>query len=216
VGLTLLTLMSTPRVASLLIAPLEHHEAVAPREARATGADGILVLGAGRYSWAPEYGGDTVGGATLQRVRYGAFLYRQTGLPVYVTGGNPPPDEPPLGQLMAEVLATDYGIAVAGIEDRSLTTEENALFSAPMLREDGIRRVLLVTNAAHMPRSVGAFERVGIEVTPAPTYFVHKEGERRETSYRDWLPSAGAFLVSYFAVHEWIGRVWYRIKAQAP
>jgi hypothetical protein len=51
-------------------------------------------------------------------------------------------------------------------------------------------------------------------VTPAPTYFIHKEGpERAEPDYRDWLPSAGAFSVSYFALHEWIGQAWYQLKA---
>jgi uncharacterized SAM-binding protein YcdF (DUF218 family) len=65
-----------------------------------------------------------------------------------------------------------------------------------------------------MPRAVDALERFGVEVTPAPTYFVHKEGgEEQEPDYRNWLPSAGAFSVSYFALHEWIGRAWYQLKA---
>src|SRR5690606_37686745 len=35
-------------------------------------ADAIVVLGGGRDVAAPEYGGDTVGAATLERLRYAA------------------------------------------------------------------------------------------------------------------------------------------------
>lgn len=214
VGLTVLTLMSNPKVAASLIAGLEPYPPLAPEELLSKGAQAILILGAERYFWAPEYGGDTVGSKTLQRLRYGAFLNRQTALPVYVAGGSPPPEDPPLGQLMRRVLEGEYGIAVAGVEDQSQNTNENAKLSRGMLERDGIDRVLLVTHAWHMPRAVEAFERVGIAVTPAPTYFVHKEGtERTEPDYRDWLPSAGAFSVSYFALHEWIGQAWYQLKA---
>lgn len=212
VGISVLTLMSIPTVAGKLIAGLEPYPALQPEALAATKADGILILGAERYSWAPEYGGDTVGAKSLERLRYGALLHRRTGLPVYVTGGSPEPEYPPLSRLMAKVLEQEFAIAPAGVEDRSLTTEENAAYSAQMLAADGIGRVLLVTHAWHMPRAMGAFERVGVEAISAPTYFVHREGVR-EPSYGDWLPSARAFSISYFALHEYLGQVWYQIKA---
>lgn len=212
IALTVLTLMSLPVVAAMLMVGIESYGALEPGHLSDTGAEAILVLGGDRYAWAPEYGGDTVGGYTLQRLRYGAFLYRQTGLPVYVTGGNPPIERPPIGQLMARVLEGEYGVPVAGVEDRSLTTRENALFSAKMLGRDGIGHVLLVTHASHMPRAVESFERVNIMTTPAPTYFGHQENEG-EHDYRHWLPSVGAFNNSYVALHEYAGRVWYQLKA---
>lgn len=214
VGISVFALMSMPPVADKLIAGLEPYPALRPDSLTRTDAEGILVLGAGRYSWAPEYGGDTIGSKSLQRVRYGAFLHRRTGLPVYVTGGSPSHEHPPLARLMAEVLTNELGVAVAGVEDRSQTTAENATFSAEMFARDGIGKVLLVTQAWHMPRAIGAFERAGIEVIPAPTYFAHREGES-EPSFRDWLPSAAAFTISYFALHEYLGQVWYQLKAQA-
>jgi uncharacterized SAM-binding protein YcdF (DUF218 family) len=54
------------------------------------------------------------------------------------------------------------------LQNRSQNTYEDALFSSQMLKEKGIRRVLLVTSAQHMPRSVGLFQHEGIEVIPAP------------------------------------------------
>lgn len=211
VGVAVFTLMSLPAVATRMMTELEPYPALTPRDLEHTDAGAILVLGAERYSWAPEYGGDTVGGMTLERLRYGAFLHRETGLPVYVTAGSPPEEHPPLGQLMAQVLEREYRITPAGVEDRSRTTWENAAFSAPMLRTAGVRRVLLVTSAWHMPRAVEAFERVGLRVTPAPTYFIHRETDR-ESTYGDWLPSASAFSRSYYAIHEYLGRAWYQWK----
>jgi uncharacterized SAM-binding protein YcdF (DUF218 family) len=204
--------MSLPTVADKLIAGLEPYPALQPEALTETGADGILILSAGRYSWAPEYGGDTVGSNSLQRLRYGAFLHRRTGLPVYLTGGSPPREHPPVGRLMAQVLEHELGVVAAGVEDRSLTTAENAAYSAGMLRRDGIDHVLLVTHAWHMPRAVGAFGRVGIETTPAPTSFFHREGEG-EWDFGDWLPGAAAFTISFYAVHEYLGQAWYQLRA---
>jgi len=209
-GLVALTLLSLPVVAERLIAGLEPYPALKPAQLSHAIADAIVILGAGRYSWAPEYGGDTIGPRTLERVRYGAFLHRHTGLPVYVTAGSPPEEGTPLGQLMARVLEEECGIKVAGVEDRSRTTWENAELSAPMLRRDGVRRVLLVTHAWHMPRAVETFRRTGLRVIPAPTAFLHRENA--EGRYTDWLPSPSAFGLSYYAIHEYLGQVWYGLR----
>jgi uncharacterized SAM-binding protein YcdF (DUF218 family) len=111
---------------------------------------------------------------------------------------------------MARVLEEECGIKVAGVEDRSRTTWENAELSAPMLRRDGVRRVLLVTHAWHMPRAVETFRRTGLRVIPAPTAFFHRENA--EGRYTDWLPSPSAFGLSYYAIHEYLGQVWYGLR----
>ncbi|PWG74936.1 hypothetical protein DF186_15320, partial [Enterococcus hirae] len=80
-----------------------------------------------------------------------------------------PPSEAMLG---AEVLQRDFGVATRWLEERSRTTWENALFSAEMLRAAGVERVVLVTSAAHMPRSRWCFEQNGIEVIAAPVGFM--------------------------------------------
>ena len=77
-----------------------------------TGAGAIVVLSGGTYISAPEYGSDTVGPWTLERLRYAARLYRQTSLPVLVTGG------PTLGahsseaEQMRDALEQDFGTPV--------------------------------------------------------------------------------------------------------
>lgn len=207
----ILALMSLPAVAVLLMWPLEPFPALDP--AQAGQAQAILVLGAGRNTGAPEYGGDTVDGISLQRIRYAAFLHRATGLPIYASGGNLPGEEPPpVAEAMAKTLEEELKVPVAGVETASRDTWENAVFSKALLARDGISRVLLVTSAWHLPRAVEACERAGLAVTPAPTGFVSRRLEARDASLRDWLPSAPAFVLSYYAIHEHLGRVWYQVR----
>lgn len=208
---SILLLMSLPLVSDQLMAPLEAYPAISDPSAISPEVGGILVVSAGRITRAPEYGGvDIVDSLTMQRIRYAAFLARATGLPLYVSGGSPEDEDPPLAELMAGTLRTELGVEVAGVEAESKTSWENAAYSKSMLERDGISRVLLVSNAWHMPRLVEVFERAGVVVTPAPTGFQYRPGG--VSDYTDWLPSAGAFLTSYYAVHEHLGRVWYQIR----
>ncbi len=212
-ALTLLALMSLPAVAMVLMQPLEIYPAIGteqtpvPHTARA-----IVILGAGYRKNAPEYGGETLDDASLRRVRYGAFLQRNTGLPIYVTGGRMPGERGTLAQLMADVLTRDYQGEVAGVESESRTTWENAAFTAKLLERDRISSILLVSDAWHLPRAVQAFRRTGIAVTPAPTAFVNYPGWAGELTYRDWLPSARALQGSSYAIHEHLGGLWYQIR----
>ncbi|WP_235596674.1 YdcF family protein [Marichromatium gracile] len=207
-----LAAMSLPAVGAWMMAPLERHAPLAtPGHPIPGDAEAILVLSAGRTSAAPEYGGESVDSATLRRLRYGAHLQRATGLPLYVSGGSPPPEAPPIARLMAEVLLEEYGIAVAGVEARSLNTWENAAYSAPMLAHDGHRRILLVSDAWHLRRALRVFEEVGLAPIAAPTGFLH-DPDPDDWNYRDWLPSARGFVVSYYALHEHLGWLWYRLR----
>ena len=110
---------------------------------------------------------------------------------------------------MADTLQQDYGIEADLLESRSQNTAENALFSAEILRRKGIGRVYLVTHAWHMPRAKAAFERHGIVVIPAPTGFVSR-GEGLILA--DWIPQSTALAGSSFAIHEWLGLVWYQLR----
>lgn len=213
VGWALLLLMSLPGLAVPFIGTLERYPALDPERLAELHADAIVVLGAGVYSDAPEYGGHTVSGNSLQRIRYAAWLHHRTGLPLYVSGGAG--DKAP-GPVMVQVLKDEYGVPVAGLERDSHNTRENAEFTAPMLRADGVGRILLVTQAWHMPRAVEAFERAGVDVVAAPTSFITRDAKRANQTWRDhytdWLPQASAFQVSYFAMHELIGRVYYGLR----
>ena len=168
----------------------------------------IVVLGAGLYEAAPEYGGDTVSGGSLARIRYGANLHRRSGLPLLVSGGRPENTKLSEAEAMKNVLETDFHVSVPWIEDSSETTWEGAQNAHEILAAEGINRIYLVTHATHMARAERAFRRAGFEVIPAPTEFWSHPDLRA----RDFLPTAGGLAISRHALHEWLGRLWYVIR----
>ncbi|WP_295456574.1 YdcF family protein [uncultured Thiodictyon sp.] len=209
------TLLCLPVVAILLMVPLEPYAALDLRAPLAPQVKGILVLGGGLRSDAPEFGGLTLDTFTLQRVRYGAKLQRATGLPLYVSGGVATAQAPAVGELMARTLREEFAVPVAGVENRSRTTWENAAYSKPMLERDGVAQVLLVSDAWHLPRAVAACEQAGFAVTPAPTGLIAGPHWREQLGLSDWVPRAGALAISTYALQEHLGRVWYQLRRWA-
>jgi uncharacterized SAM-binding protein YcdF (DUF218 family) len=206
-GVALLWACGTPLLADRSLRLLEVEPPARPL--MGTGAGAIVVLSGGTYISAPEYGSDTVGPWTLERLRYAARLYRQTSLPVLVTGG------PTLGahsseaEQMRDALEQDFGTPVRWLESTGMDTLENATASEKLLREEGITRVLLVTHAWHMRRARLAFEHAGLQVVPAPMGFTTRTEHSVLTSV---VPNARGMLTMRTALHELIGLLWYRIR----
>jgi uncharacterized SAM-binding protein YcdF (DUF218 family) len=197
--------LSTPYIGDELLKAIET-PAGNPLDDRTGQA--IVVLGGGKYYAAPEYGGDTVNAYTLMRLRYGARLHRALDKPVLVTGGSPEGSATSEAWAMKTVLADEFGVPVAWVEERSHTTLENARLSYVMLSVAGVRTVYLVTHAWHMPRAKLAFEHAGFTVIPAPT----KYATRFRLTALDFLPQADALLDSSRFFREIIGIAWYRLK----
>lgn len=168
----------------------------------------IVVLSGDSLSSPSIPGGFTVGGLTLRRLQTAATLHRRTGLPVLVTGGSVPRHAPPLADLMAHSLRADFRVEVRWLERKSLDTWENARFTAEILKEAGVTSVYLVTDAWHMRRALLAFEPTGLRVTAAPNPLQRP----LNLTVTDFVPATSSWLVAYFAVHEWIGLVWYSIR----
>jgi uncharacterized SAM-binding protein YcdF (DUF218 family) len=206
----LLVLQSLPLVAGALMASLERR--AGPVIADADGARAIVVLGSGLDLDQPEYGGDTAGERTLLRLRYGAVQARRFGLPVLVAGGRPHDATRTEAAVMAEILDREFAVKVRWQEGESRNTAENASRSAAILREAGIRRVVLVTQAFHMPRAVRLFRTAGLEVVAAPTQF--KTAGRPSFSALDLLPQSHALRNSYYALHEWLGIAWLALTVE--
>lgn len=204
VALCLLCVLSMPIIADHLLGLLEYDAPV--NLSHPADADAIVILGAGTYFDAPEYGGDTVSRYALERLRYGARLYRATHAPVLVTGGNPAGGIAE-GILMRDALVEDFNVPVRWVESHSNTTWENARKSRALL-PGNIKKIYLVTHAWHLPRASYAFERAGFEVIPAGTSYNRTDHTRAQ----DFIPQPGGLIHSYFALHEAIGLIWYRLK----
>ncbi len=203
----LLVVFSAPITGSLLLRQLTDIEPFFPREPVKEAA-AIVILGADATN-ALELGGETAGRRTLERLRYGARLHRQLGLPVLVTGGTLDPDRRPLGELMAETLVDDFGLVARWRETESRNTYENAVFSNRLLQEAGILHVYLVTHALHMKRARAVFADTGLEVTQAP---VGVHDPKRRWALEDFIPSAHGLAGSTAAIYEFLGRIWYRVQ----
>jgi len=169
----------------------------------------IVVLAAGSYPNAKEYAKDIDGAATLQRNQYAAFIYKQVKLPVLVTGGLFEPNQFPESAVMADTLKNSFNVEVTWQEDKAKNTAENAIFSAAILKENGIDSIYLVTHTWHMPRAVMMFEQEGINVTPAPTMFTSTE---INPGWSYYIPSASALYGTRTALHEYIGTLWYKLR----
>lgn len=172
-------------------------------------ADAIVILGGGRRIDSPEYGGDTPNAFTLERLRYAARLFRATGRPILVTGGTPGGGSTPEGELMAKALNQDFMIPVQWVENRALTTWDNARYSAAILKQAGVKRIYLVSHAWHQRRAVPLFEREGLAVIPAGTGFSSSDSN----DVFDWIPSSRAYMETCLALHEWLGILWYKTRA---
>ncbi len=163
-----------------------------------TNAQAIVIPSAGIRRSAAEYGKDVASGMSMDRIRYGAYLARKSQLPVLVTGGQVYGGTPE-AEVLRDVLAADFAIPVKWVEPASRNTHENALFSARMLRDAGITRVVVVTHAVDARRFREEFERTGLHVSVASTFI---PGSGRADHWVQHLPSAVALQGSAMAIYE--------------
>ncbi|KIA79080.1 YdcF family protein [Chromobacterium phragmitis] len=203
-GVVLGYLLSIPQTAMWLARHVERYPVASAAQLQAVEA--IVVLGGGKKP-APEYGRNEPGADTLARLRYGAYLARQTGKPLLVTGGAPLGGEPE-GEVMARTLREDYGLTPRWVESRSNTTLENAQFSAALLRRDHVQRIALVSQGWHLARAVPFFERQGLSVLPAPTGFIRYDGG----GVFWWIPGGRAQQECHSLLREYLGQLFYSVR----
>lgn len=210
-GLSSLWFLSAPLGADLLARGLARDPVLDLHDtSRWRAAQAIVVLGGGRDT-APEFDGeDRPNLWTASRLRYAAWLYRHTGLPVLVSGGRAGPERESEAAVMARSLRQDYVVNVRWQEGESRTTWENALKTRTLLATENIDHVILVTQGLHMARARLAFEHAGFRVTAAPVDTGMPAAGR--SSWQGVVPNAFALMKSAQALHEYGGLLWYRLR----
>ena len=210
VAISVLWVASTPIFSDHLGLTLEQRYLPIAVEATPT-ADAIVVLGG-------AVGGPEPPRITLDltdaadRVLHAARLYRADKAPVVLVSGGAIPwlgsDIPEAGSI--QTLLEEWGVPGTSIlaEDASRNTYENAVFTRQMLAERGLHRVLLVTSAMHMLRSLATFQSVGIDAVPAATDFTMTY--RKHRTMIDFMPDAKALSHTTDAIKEYIGYAYYR------
>ena len=193
-GIGSLWLLSTPIVSDAFARMAEHYP---PLDLDiASRAQAIVILGGGgQRAFAPEYQGPAAEPQLLERLSYGAYLSHNTGLPILVTGLAIEADA------MHDTLQRNFGIETRWYDNKSYDTFENARNSVRILKAAGVDRILLVTRATHMWRSVQEFTAAGMDVIPAPVGIL---APRDSTVFR-YIPNPDALQRSCAAINELLG-----------
>ena len=152
--------------------------------------------------------------SSADRIWHAARLYHAGKAPLIIaSGGKVWPRRQRQSEADAmRVVLNAFGVPDDAIvtEDRSRNTRQNAMFTADLVASQGIRRVLLVTSALHMPRAEAAFKRAGFDVVPAAVDFI-----RRFNS--PWilkvLPRAASLKGNSSLFMEHLGHLVYRLKS---
>jgi uncharacterized SAM-binding protein YcdF (DUF218 family) len=189
-----LWLLATPVIADGLEEIVPHYPAL--DLSRPIAAQAIVILGGGGYTkFALEYRGPAPDYAMYERLAYGAYVARHTGLPVLVTGNGKE------AVTMQVSLSRDFGVQTKWVDDRAEDTYDNAHDCARILGTAGISRVVLVTSDTHLWRAAHEFEAAGLGVVPAPAGIPAPI----EIGTMRFVPTATGLLRSYNAVYELVG-----------
>lgn len=209
-GVVLLYAFSIRPVAHRLMYGLERD--YLPSAIRNGKPEAIVVLSGGvrDLSWAGL--GQTPTETSLSRTVAGVLLHRTCGgAPMIFAGGNGDPSK--TGVSEAQAMA-ETAVALGVRKDRVLVeglsrnTLESAAEVAERIRE---RRILLVTSAFHMRRSVRMFEKRGFTVTPAPVAYL---AEQRPVTLWSFVPGSANVCLSSAALQEYLSRTWYALRGE--
>lgn len=201
-GVAVLLLSSWYPTSQWFLSPLHRRPVLADPAATAAGARWVVVLAGGyelRNDLPPTL---RLNRYTLERLVEGIRVYRKLpGAKLIMSGrGVEQPTEAAVMQQAAEAL----GVPAADIlqEGESDDTPDEARLIRPMVGSD---RIVLVTSAVHMERSVRLFEKQGMTVIPAPAGVGPDEFM--------WPNSERLGLVEG-AEHERLGMLWARLRGE--
>lgn len=198
-------LISINPVAELVLNPLETQYPL-PSLDEIRQCNAYIILGGGTNETGPTIDGKGMPeGDALARVIAGYRLYLIFQKPIIVSGGGVPGHEP--GAVTMKRFLVSLGVNERHVytESRSRDTYENARYTSQICGENRFKRVLLITSAYHMRRSMMLFGKFFKDVTPYPAGF------RADPTYHlmHFLPDAGNMLNVELAIREYMGILFY-------
>jgi uncharacterized SAM-binding protein YcdF (DUF218 family) len=218
IGSAALGLFSCRPLSDLLMEPLENDfrpllvdsAAADPRDAQARQARYIVVLGGGQSLDTRLPPNTELNEMTLARLIEALRLKRKLPQAKVILSGGFGRD----GTTHADVLA---GAAQAlgfspddlVLEKRTFDTADEARLIAPIVGKDPF---ILVSSASHLPRAAALFRKQGATPLPSPTDFtvIDEPGVPLDAVF----PSGRGVNNLERAVHEYLGRLWSRLRGQ--
>jgi uncharacterized SAM-binding protein YcdF (DUF218 family) len=203
-GAVLFVVLGLSPLPNWLLLPLEQRFPVWRDDGRPLAA--IVVLGGAIETGPSDARGQLALNEAAERMIAMADLARRfPGLPIVFTGGAGSPVDGEITEAdVTEPHLGEFGLARDRIrfERRSRNTVENARFTRDLLDLKPGDRVLLVTSAFHMPRSIGLFRGEGYDVVAYPVDF---RTRGVEDAWRPFLAASDGLRRTDLAVREWIG-----------
>lgn len=201
-GLLILIICSCTAISDLALLPLE--ESYPKWEGQPNQAEFVVVMGASQ-SDAPRLPlTNRPNSAAIYRLMEGIAIYRANpDCKLILSGG------PETTAVLAKV-ALSIGIPAQDLilQSDSHDTEEEVGLLKPIIQ---VHRFVVVTSAAHMPRTMALFRAVGLSPIAAPTHFLDRNNPH--PNWRDFmLPDTQSLERAEFAMHEYLGLLWLKIK----
>ena len=206
IGIAGITVLSLNPFAWLFSLPLEvsYEQDPIPKGT----VEAIVVLaGAVSPPLPPQNPYAVVGQDSYIRLQRAAWLFKHwAARPVLACGGGENSES--YAQTMRHLLEVEgVPFELIWIESRSRSTYENALYGSQVLRQRGVSRIALVTDARSMRRAAASFRKQGMIVVPAPFRF-----NNLGLSFEDILPTSRAIDANSETAHEVAGILWYWIR----
>lgn len=202
--------LSTPRIASALIASLESR--YPPVLNPSPGGDPLILVLSSGFTVKDGTGyAARLDSAGWERTWAATRLWKQVGGHLLFAGAPTPDHETSAAAYMAGV-ATAAGIPESAVlvETRSRNTYENLAFNRERAAAGG-GNVWLVTSAIHMRRAMAVARKLGLTMRPYPC-------DQRAVPllhWYSWLPNSGGPAMFADALHEWIGLLYYHLRGYA-
>ncbi|MFV3128591.1 YdcF family protein [Niveispirillum sp. KHB5.9] len=210
-----LALIAATPLSTWVLLPLEQRFP-APDVESLGQVDGIIVLGGALMPvGSKEHGTPQLNREAERLTVLPGLMRRFPQARMVFTGGSGDPRTPDDREApFVLALLADWGVDTGRItlEETSRNTWENAVSSAPLIGKG--ERWLLVTSAAHMPRSMGVFRTV-LPETAFIAWPVSYNANRVEAD-RFGLNLAENLERMENAAHEWRGLLAYRLSGRIP
>ncbi len=208
-NILVLYILSIDFIGKNLILHLENKYPVL-KNGKDVNADYIVILGGGIIASSPdENGKGSLSSSAIKRILYGAFLSKSMNLPIIVSGGRvlrgfDTESESEVAKRTLIRLGIDKDKILE--ENRSSNTWENAYF---IKKKYGTKKIILITSAFHMHRSLHCFKSNNIDTIPAPTDY---KVDRDNVSIFSFLPDIHSMNFIHIGLKEFFGYLYYVIR----
>lgn len=187
---------------------------IQPNVTELNSAQAIVLLGGGSYSGVNDFdGAGQITGGAANRLLMALRLHKKLHLPIVLSGGQVFACSTNEADIMHRLLkACDVEESFLVRETQSRNTAENAIYTKLICTKKYFGKVILVTSAYHMPRSVMLFERERVDVIPYPTdYQTDKEIVLDAFAF---VPNIGSLRKTTIALKEYIGIMAVKVGVQ--